>query len=222
MGGTQSNELEMNRVLPTQVIVDGQSPDAALHESRTVQSPHHVSLSLTKQAFPISLVHCSAKEFRVRLVLNLAEVSRVSFVYGGVDRLSLDGIGPGKEVCVYSSAIKSSQVMVVVSLPGKGTSLNLNIQMSADQATVKSQQASINGQLFDIENMFGITTEKKCVICMGSDVTVAVQPCRHACMCSSCATDLTANHIYRCPVCRSPANGILQLDVREERNNKFN
>lgn len=214
MGGSQSNDMEMERVLPTQVIVDGSSPGAKMHATREAPSPQHSSVSLTKQAFPISLVNCSAKDFKIRLVLNLDEVSRVSFKYGGVDKLSLDGLGPGKDISVYSSPVKASQVLVVISVPGKPTSLNLNINLSANEATVTSQQASINGQVFDLQNMFGITTEKKCVICMTSDVTVAVQPCRHACMCSSCATSLTANQIYRCPVCRSPANGILQLNVR--------
>jgi E3 ubiquitin-protein ligase MGRN1 len=44
----------------------------------------------------------------------------------------------------------------------------------------------------------------ECVICMTDPKEVAVYPCRHMCMCLTCAEALPSQN-NKCPMCRRPA-----------------
>ncbi len=44
----------------------------------------------------------------------------------------------------------------------------------------------------------------ECVICMTDPKEVAVYPCRHMCMCVTCAEALPSQN-NKCPMCRRPA-----------------
>jgi hypothetical protein len=53
------------------------------------------------------------------------------------------------------------------------------------------------GQLVDNDSA-------ECVICMTDPKEVAVYPCRHMCMCLTCAEALPSQN-NKCPMCRRPA-----------------
>lgn len=50
----------------------------------------------------------------------------------------------------------------------------------------------------------------ECVICMSDTRDTLILPCRHLCLCNSCADSLRyqANN---CPICRSPFRALLQI-----------
>ena len=47
-----------------------------------------------------------------------------------------------------------------------------------------------------------------CVICMSAPKDTAVLPCRHMCLCPSCARE-----VDKCPICRGPVDSTLCLKV---------
>lgn len=59
------------------------------------------------------------------------------------------------------------------------------------------------GQLIDNDS-------SECVICMTDPKEVAVYPCRHMCMCLTCAEALPSQN-NKCPMCRRPALLLLRL-----------
>jgi len=52
----------------------------------------------------------------------------------------------------------------------------------------------------------------ECVICMSEPKDTTVLPCRHMCMCASCARSLRVQS-NKCPVCRSTIDSLLQIKV---------
>jgi hypothetical protein len=53
----------------------------------------------------------------------------------------------------------------------------------------------------------------ECVICLSDPRTVAVYPCRHMCLCPSCAEVLPSQG-NKCPICRRPATLLLCINVK--------
>lgn len=50
-----------------------------------------------------------------------------------------------------------------------------------------------------------------CVICLSNPRDTTIIPCLHLCLCSQCAQVLSLN-TRKCPVCRTPATGLLHID----------
>lgn len=64
----------------------------------------------------------------------------------------------------------------------------------------------------------------ECVICLTDPKEVAVYPCRHMCMCLTCAEALPSQH-NKCPMCRRPALLLLRLkswNVEDSKENQIN
>jgi hypothetical protein len=55
-------------------------------------------------------------------------------------------------------------------------------------------------------------TEFACSVCLSAPRCIAVMPCRHLSLCSSCANELR-HRSNRCPICRGVALALLQLDL---------
>lgn len=49
-----------------------------------------------------------------------------------------------------------------------------------------------------------------CVICMCDVRDTLILPCRHLCLCNSCADSLRCQTNY-CPICRAPFRALLQI-----------
>ena len=61
----------------------------------------------------------------------------------------------------------------------------------------------------------GEMNERCCVVCLSACVDTVLQPCRHMCLCGSCAE----THLARsrsCPLCRSAVSTCLRLDDLEQ------
>ena len=50
----------------------------------------------------------------------------------------------------------------------------------------------------------------ECVICMSDMRDTLILPCRHLCLCSTCAESLRYQ-ASNCPICRSPFRALLQI-----------
>ena len=79
---------------------------------------------------------------------------------------------------------------------------------------VRKKGAVIGGQLLELENIYGLAgTQSVCLICMQSEVTVALAPCRHACLCEECASEFARISRTVCPICRVQATGLMRLSL---------
>eukprot|EP00937_MAST-01D_sp_MAST-1D-sp2_P000911 g911.t1 len=88
--------------------------------------------------------------------------------------------------------------------------------------TVVKQEVRIQGESFPLQDIYGIADGAagakgdaggpECVICMTEQRNTAVLPCRHMCLCSTCAADLRVRS-NKCPICRQPAESYLEIDV---------
>lgn len=71
-----------------------------------------------------------------------------------------------------------------------------------------SSDKSPNSPNRDSEDLNGGTD---CVICLSNTRDTTIIPCLHLCLCSQCAQVLSLN-TRKCPVCRTPATGLLHID----------
>ncbi|XAR54627.1 hypothetical protein NMG60_11029850 [Bertholletia excelsa] len=58
---------------------------------------------------------------------------------------------------------------------------------------------------------------KECVICMTEPKDTAVLPCRHMCMCMSCAKELRLQS-NKCPMCRQPIEALIEIKISNVNN----
>ncbi|KAK8280382.1 hypothetical protein V6Z12_D09G171600 [Gossypium hirsutum] len=90
-------------------------------------------------------------------------------------------------------------------------------------ARVVKQILWVNGMRYELQEIYGIGNSvdngvdandlgKECVICLSEPRDTTVLPCRHMCMCSSCAKVLRCQ-TNRCPICRQPVERLLEIKV---------
>ncbi|KAG8188576.1 hypothetical protein JTE90_007182 [Oedothorax gibbosus] len=103
------------------------------------------------------------------------------------------------------------------------------VEKNADETyTLKplKQKLFVDGLCYLLQEIYGIENKNvtiskeadedvedsgsECVICMGEPRDTLILPCRHLCLCNSCAESLRfqANN---CPICRSPFRALLQI-----------
>ncbi|GMJ03008.1 ABA insensitive RING protein 3, LOSS OF GDU 2 [Hibiscus trionum] len=91
------------------------------------------------------------------------------------------------------------------------------------QTRVVKQILWVNGMRYELQEIYGIGNSvdndvdandsgKECVICLSEPRDTTVLPCRHMCMCSSCAKVLRCQ-TNRCPICRQPVERLLEIKV---------
>jgi len=73
-------------------------------------------------------------------------------------------------------------------------------------------------KIFEIYGLEGSDNESKrdCVICISEKCTEIVLPCRHMCLCRSCAVELRSQS-NKCPVCRRNFCDMVGLEFEKEK-----
>ncbi|WCJ41035.1 RING/U-box superfamily protein [Euphorbia peplus] len=89
---------------------------------------------------------------------------------------------------------------------------------------VMKQILWVNGTRYELQEIYGIGNSvvesdendsgKECVICLSEPRDTTVLPCRHMCMCSSCAKVLRCQ-TNRCPICRQLVERLLEIKVKD-------
>ncbi len=70
----------------------------------------------------------------------------------------------------------------------------------------------------DLDLLLNNTNESTCVICLTDIRNVVLLPCRHLCLCGSCAENLKFQSA-NCPICRVPFRALLQINALHKRRN---
>lgn len=107
-----------------------------------------------------------------------------------------------------------------------------------DEWTVRTvkQKIWVEGVSYELQEIYGMqdtgVSEKKsekmetfagdiegreCVICLAAPRDTTVMPCRHMCMCTTCAKELQRQQVSRCPICREPIHSLLHIKRNESK-----
>jgi len=87
------------------------------------------------------------------------------------------------------------------------------------------QKMELNGQAYEVNEIYGINStefgheqgatigdsEKECIICFSDQRDTIILPCRHMCLCVTCAKSLQAQSNSKCPICRKDIESFLRL-----------
>lgn len=106
------------------------------------------------------------------------------------------------------------------------TYVEIHLENGIYTPNVILQQVLVNGALYRMQDMYGISgaaettapqeidVTRECVICLTEDSNTAVLPCNHLCLCDECARRLgteTDYHRRKCPVCRTQLRSFLRI-----------
>ncbi|VWU52246.1 RING zinc finger protein, putative [Hepatocystis sp. ex Piliocolobus tephrosceles] len=103
---------------------------------------------------------------------------------------------------------------------------DININESKYKIVLYKQKIKFNNRYFEIQEIFGIqkpikqqpdeinnyATGSECVICLTEERDTVILPCRHMCLCNTCA-NVVRIHNTKCPICRQDVKGLLQISV---------
>jgi len=82
------------------------------------------------------------------------------------------------------------------------------------------QKLEVNNASYILDDIFGIANsglnadakqENDCPICLTNKIDTIVLPCKHMCLCSDCAKDLSDRNNSKCPMCRTTIENYLNL-----------
>jgi len=83
---------------------------------------------------------------------------------------------------------------------------------------VVKQKQMIDGVVFILQEIYGMEKDEgsgECVICMGSARDTMILPCRHLCLCNTCADSLRFQ-ASSCPICRQSFRALLQIKALQK------
>jgi len=89
---------------------------------------------------------------------------------------------------------------------------------------VVDQTIELQGNVYAVFDLYGLECVNKsteyCVVCMSEPKTTLCIPCRHYCVCRSCAQVLKFQS-NKCPICRASVRSMLSLQIEEETDTKI-
>lgn len=130
-------------------------------------------------------------------------------------------------------------LVIIIEPISKKSKNNLQAQISLLTFTKSSdkilstkfirQKIMVNHIVYNVYDIFGIEQKKSnpnklddiyegqtdCVICLSEPKTTLVLPCRHMCLCESCAESLKLQSV-KCPICRGPVRSLLKIEISTE------
>eukprot|EP01064_Diplonema_japonicum_P037582 TRINITY_DN883_c2_g2_i1.p1 TRINITY_DN883_c2_g2~~TRINITY_DN883_c2_g2_i1.p1 ORF type:complete len:322 (+),score=43.37 TRINITY_DN883_c2_g2_i1:59-967(+) len=99
------------------------------------------------------------------------------------------------------------------------------VKIETESIEVGMQKLQVGNEVFEVEDIYGANIDEggqvegtalsavqdegcTCVICLEGEREVLIMPCRHKCLCASCAADLR-RETNKCPMCRRGIESLL-------------
>lgn len=76
------------------------------------------------------------------------------------------------------------------------------------------QKIHVGRHGYIINEVYGLSEGKDCLICMSAPKNTILLPCRHICLCSECSLALRSQ-TNKCPVCRAKIDSLLRIETQE-------
>lgn len=97
---------------------------------------------------------------------------------------------------------------------------DLNTNTCKSSLVIAKVQTSHPPGVYVLDEAYGLSSNRKdgadgqpeCVICLTEMKNVITKPCRHVCMCYSCAQALMAGQ-QPCPMCRQPISDVVPFQL---------
>ncbi|KAB2060117.1 E3 ubiquitin-protein ligase MGRN1 [Gossypium arboreum] len=133
---------------------------------------------------------------------------------------------------IYPLAVKAEAFPVNSNDGSRNTQITLAVfEKENEEYHVRAvkQILWVNGMRYELQEIYGIGNSvnnnnvgtsdagKDCVICLTEPQDTTVLPCRHMCMCNSCAKVLRCQ-TNRCPICRQSIERLLEIKVNNSTN----
>ena len=176
--------------------------------------------------------YLNEKKFPI-LASDLDVVETDKFPAGLDQRFSValpDGLLEGRTEDMNESGRQKIFPLIVETVPsgekGETASQLTYIDIKNNRAIAVKQKLRYGDRGYELHEIFGIEKNEDkspasasyddvngtdCVICLTNARDTTIIPCLHLCLCSQCAQVLSLN-TRKCPVCRTPATGLLQID----------
>jgi len=83
------------------------------------------------------------------------------------------------------------------------------------QVRVLRQKLTLNERSFELNEIYGFRRDiqQDCVVCLTEPVSTVVLPCRHYCLCLTCANLVRGQNTSKCPICRIPVETLLNIKL---------
>jgi E3 ubiquitin-protein ligase MGRN1 len=102
---------------------------------------------------------------------------------------------------------------------------NLAFTKESDElyhAKVLTQKIHIDDISYEQNEIYGVSNKgqegaakgetEECIVCLTNKKDTAVMPCRHMCLCASCASVMRTQN-SKCPICRTKVKSLLQIKI---------
>jgi len=101
------------------------------------------------------------------------------------------------------------------SAPGSVTLLKVTCHVNGERLLITSKQAEVDGKVVELEEVYGISGNKECIVCLSEACDTTFLPCRHMCACKDCANFMMKLSTIerKCPVCRSLISTVVQVNT---------
>jgi E3 ubiquitin-protein ligase MGRN1 len=239
MGGSHSSTREAQVLLGSGSRTSGPSRPE-LSRTGVIRNAINVrksSFKLVKNELTFRF-DCS-ESCKLRIHFNCQEYldsKKFPILGGDMDPLNSEVLGPGldqaftitvPEECVREyDDTKGVFPIAIETVPDTDTASQLTyISLKNGKPVVLKQKLRYGDRGYELHEIFGRNEEKSpvssvgyddvngtdCVICLSNPRDTTIIPCLHLCLCSQCAQVLSLN-TRKCPVCRAPATGLLQID----------
>jgi hypothetical protein len=107
---------------------------------------------------------------------------------------------------------------LLISIKSNGSeeerALKVTCRLKGDRLIILAKQALLaDSRVVDLEEVYGLSNAKECVICITELCNTTFIPCRHMCACEDCASFLMTmkSADRRCPVCRTLISSSVKL-----------
>ncbi|KXZ56576.1 hypothetical protein GPECTOR_1g518 [Gonium pectorale] len=177
-------------------------PGVSGHVINTVRAPARELTSVTSDVFPVV----------IRLEALNADIA--AGAAGTSDAHSLSSLEPG---CELPAWVQSQTTYARLVKEDDG----------AWGLRVIKQKIWVKGTAYELQEIYGMEQGKpggsaedgyedvdgnECVICMSAPRDTTALPCRHMCMCHSCASALKTQ-TNKCPICRNEIESLLHIKI---------
>jgi hypothetical protein len=137
-------------------------------------------------------------------------VSNSEKLYGSVSNSEtssgpLSGGGEGEMAASNSASISSTS-------PKRESNESMLVSSNRSNNNNNSSSSSSSSPGATMSGSADIIDGAECVICLTDRRTTIVMPCRHLCLCTTCAEDLRVMS-NKCPVCRGAVTRFLAIDT---------
>lgn len=202
-------------------------PPAEAVQAPALRSFGETALGLEYRG-PLDLDSCAPPQVSSGWVGGAAQETRLSFC------IELRGVPPAAQRAAAGQPAQQLHVYVedgpvewtkgVFALSAEGPSEGT--ASVVPEALAQSVQLSGMGTPLLEKEVFGAESRdpamlgQDCVICMSALRDTTVLPCRHMCLCGSCAETMRSRvqyRSYRCPICRERVSSLLQIRQGEHR-----